>query len=379
MDLICYCHLRWNFVYQRPQHIISRFAKNYRTFYIEEPLFSEIAQSFYTLEKNGDVTVIVPNLNSGLKENQIVNELKQLLNGLVKENKISNHIAYYYTPMGLNFSRHLKPEVVVYDCMDELSNFKFAPPELKALETELLRIADVVFTGGESLFNAKKNDHKNIHSFPSSIDKLHFASARSKGNDPADQKDIPHPRFGFYGVIDERFDLELINAVATQRPEWNFVIIGPVAKIEPASLPKLPNVFYPGGKTYNDLPEYLRGWDVAIIPFLLNESTRYISPTKTPEYLAAGKPVISSAITDVVNPYGNEGLVHIADSAEEFIAAGEKILKHIDDNNEWLKKVDLFLQHNSWDNTWSKMNALVENVRTTKKKTLNNLKQQVYV
>jgi UDP-galactopyranose mutase len=262
--------------------------------------------------------------------------------------------------------------------MDELSNFKFAPPELKSLEKELLSLADVVFTGGESLYQAKKNDHKNIHAFPSSIDKEHFAKARLAGNDPDDQKQIPHPRFGFYGVIDERFDINLLNAVATAKPKWNFVIIGPIVKIDPASLPNLQNIFYLGSKTYNELPEYLTGWDVAIIPFLLNESTRFISPTKTPEYLAGGKPVISASIADVVNPYGNDGLVHIADNVSDFIIAGEQILKDLN-KITWLAKVDKFLQNNSWDITWGKMNDLIEKKKAEKKITLNNLKQQVYV
>lgn len=377
MDLICYCHLRWNFVYQRPQHIISRFAKNYRVFYIEEPLFSDTIQTSYNLEKSENVSVITPQLRHGLSIEEINDELKTVVNKLLADQNISKHLAWYYTPMALKFSKHLNPEIVVYDCMDELSNFKFAPPELKSLEKELLDLADIVFTGGESLYQAKKNDHKNIHAFPSSIDKEHFATARLAGNDPDDQELIPHPRFGFYGVIDERFDLDLLNAVASAKPDWNFIIIGPVVKIDPASLPDLQNIFYLGSKTYNELPEYLRGWDVAIIPFLLNESTRFISPTKTPEYLAAGKPVISASIADVVNPYGKEGLVRIADNASDFIAAGEQLLKNSD--KTWLAKVDKFLQNNSWDITWGKMNDLIEDKKAEKKKTLNNLKHQVYV
>lgn len=377
MDLICYCHLRWNFVYQRPQHIISRFAKNYRVFYIEEPLFSDTIQTSYNLQKSENLTVITPQLREGLSKEEINDELKTLVNTFLADQNISKHLAWYYTPMALKFSKHLKPEVVVYDCMDELSNFKLAPPELKSLEKELLHLADVVFTGGESLYRAKKNDHKNIHAFPSSIDKEHFATARLAGNDPDDQKSIPHPRFGFYGVIDERFNLDLLNAVASAKPNWNFIIIGPVVKIDPASLPNLQNIYYLGGKTYNELPEYLRSWDVAVIPFLLNESTRFISPTKTPEYLAAGKPVISASIADVVNPYGKEGLVKIADNASDFIAAGEQLLKNSD--KTWLAKVDKFLQNNSWDITWSKMNDLIEDKIAEKKKNLNNLKHQVYV
>ncbi|MEO7802019.1 MAG: glycosyltransferase family 1 protein [Ginsengibacter sp.] len=378
MDLICYCHLRWNFVYQRPQHLISRFANNYRVFYIEEPTFSDINQSSYSLEKNGSVNVITPQLAHQLNESDIINELKTILDKILIDHSISNHLAWYYTPIPLKFSRQLKPDVVVYDCMDELSNFKFAPPELKSLERELLTLADVVFTGGETLYQAKKNEHKNIYAFPSSIDKEHFAKARLAANDPEDQKQIPHPRFGFYGVIDERFDLDLLNAVASAKPNWNFVIIGPVVKIDPATLPKHENIFYLGGKTYDQLPEYLRGWDVAMIPFLLNESTKFISPTKTPEYLAGGKPVISASIADVVSPYGNEGFVHIADNAANFIAAGENILAD-SNKTDWLIKVDNFLQNNSWDITWNKMNGLIEEEKAQKIKTLNNLKHQVYV
>jgi UDP-galactopyranose mutase len=294
-------------------------------------------------------------------EDKVRAGLQTLVSSLLLQMQIKRYFSWYYTPMALPFTRHLKPEFTVYDCMDELSAFKFAPPELKRLEKELFQKADIVFTGGHSIYESKKNAHHNIYPFPSSIDKSHFGKARRIRKDPEDQKHIPHPRFGFFGVIDERFDIELIDAVAKAKPEWQFVLLGPVVKIDPATLPKHANIHYLGGKKYDELPNYLAGWDIAMIPFAINESTRFISPTKTPEYLAAGKPVISSPIRDVVSPYGNNNLVHIAFNSDEFIAAAESELKK-KRKSAWIKKVDEFLDGNSWDRTWSQM---VRNIEAT--------------
>jgi len=267
----------------------------------------------------------------------------------------------------------------VYDCMDELSAFKFAPPDLIQNEKALFAKADIVFTGGHSIYEHKKNAHHNIYSFPSSIDKHHFGKARKMKTEPADQKDIPHPRFGFFGVIDERFDIEMIEAVAKAKPQWQFVLLGPVVMIDPASLPKMDNIHYLGGKKYEELPTYIAGWDVAMIPFAMNESTRFISPTKTPEYLAAGKPVISTPIRDVVSPYGNNGLVHIVFNADEFIAAAEGELAK-KKKTAWLKKVDEFLSGNSWDRTWSQMVRNIEQTLSQRTTTLKTgTEEKVYV
>jgi UDP-galactopyranose mutase len=262
--------------------------------------------------------------------------------------------------------------------MDELSAFKFAPPELKLREAEMFQKADLIFTGGYSLYEAKKNMHSNIYPFPSSIEKEHFSLARKIVAQPADQQNIPHPRIGFFGVIDERMNIDLVATVASQRPDWHFVMIGPVVKIDPSSLPRTHNIHYLGGKTYQELPAYLAGWDIAMIPFALNESTRFISPTKTPEYLSAGKRVISTSITDVVNPYGTNKLVTIADTPEEFITGIESVLTQ-KDKTKWLEDVDNFLADNSWDNTWKKM--LHHIIATYNEKHITNLKtkEQAYV
>jgi glycosyltransferase involved in cell wall biosynthesis len=305
-----------------------------------------------------------------------------LLTKLFADMSISDYIFWYYTPMSLTYSDHFKPKLIVYDCMDELSAFKFAPAGLKENERRLLKMADLVFTGGQSLFEAKKDLHSDIYPFPSSIEKEHFEKARTIDVDPMDQEAIPHPRFGFYGVVDERFDIELIDEVSQLQPNWHFVIIGPVVKIDPASLPKRNNIHYLGGKSYQELPNYLSGWDIAIIPFALNESTKFISPTKTPEYLSAGKPVISSSIRDVVSPYADEHLVHIADSAEEFVDAAKQELS-VSDRLPWLSRVDEFLKENSWDNTWAQMMQLIKgklDLKTQDNKNYNlNLKENIYV
>jgi len=242
--------------------------------------------------------------------------------------------------------------------MDELSAFKGAHSQLADFERELFNRVDLVFTGGQSLYEVKRKAHWAVHAFPSSIDVSHFGKARTITSDPQDQAGIPHPRLGFFGVIDERFDIELLDAVASQRPDWHFVMIGPVVKIDPETLPKHPNIHYLGPKKYEELPAYLAGWDIALLLFARNESTRFISPTKTPEYLAAGKPVISTSIRDVIRPYGELDLVRIADSPCEFIRAAEDFMAN-EKRTEWLSRVDDFLADISWDKTWAQMSDLI--------------------
>jgi UDP-galactopyranose mutase len=281
------------------------------------------------------------------------------LKKLLDEHNITNYITWYYTPQMLPWSKDLRPRAIVYDCMDELSAFKFAPPELLRNEKELLGVADLVFTGGQSLYEAKKDRHPRVFAFPSSIDRAHFEQARIVTDEPEDQMNIPHPRLGFCGVIDERLDTELLAKAAELRPEWQFVMIGPVVKISDEDLPRRENIHYLGGKAYEDLPKYFAGWDVAIMPFALNESTQFISPTKTPEYLAAGKPVVSTPIRDVVRPYGKAGFVEIASTAEEFVAAANRILL-VGNSDYWLSRVDTFLSSMSWDKTFNEMKSLIE-------------------
>ena len=326
-DVVCFSHLRWDFVYQRPQHLLTRCAQDRRVFFVEEPIYGNCSMRLDVRETDEGVHVVVPQLPEGLRSEVAINAvMKEMTRQLFVEHDIDEYVFWYYTPMALKFTDHFNPIASIYDCMDELSAFKGAHSELPGLEKQLFRCVDLVFTGGQSLYEAKCNQHTAVYAFPSSIDAAHFRKARTIVKDPEDQASIPHPRLGFFGVIDERFDTELLEQVAAKRPDWSFVMIGPVVKIDPEKLPKHPNIYYLGPKKYNELPDYVAGWDIALLLFARNESTRFISPTKTPEYLAAGKPVISTSITDVVRPYGELKLVEITDTADEFIKAAERIL-----------------------------------------------------
>jgi UDP-galactopyranose mutase len=363
--LICFSHLRWDFVFQRPQHLMCRFAKDRPVIFFEEPIHGDEIGLDVRQDAATNVTIAVPRLPH-MSHEQRNAELERLLMGFLAERGVERPIAWYYTPMMLEFSRPVaeRAAAVVYDCMDELSNFKFAPESLKVLERDLVALADVVFTGGYSLYEAKRGWHANIHPFPSSVDRVHFAQARamSSAQDPADQAPLPRPRFGFYGVIDERMDIELLAKLADAHPEWTLVMVGPVVKIDPADLPRRDNIHYLGGKTYNELPFYLGGWDVALMPFAINESTRFISPTKTPEYLCGGRPVVSTAIIDVKRHYGELDAVRVADSHADFITECETALalSRAPQGAAWRTAMDAALADLSWDTTFARMASLVQ-------------------
>jgi UDP-galactopyranose mutase len=333
---------------------MTRCAADRRVFFIEEPVYGEGSPRL-DLQRNGTLTIVVPHLPQGAQADEC---MRDVVDELIRAEGIRRYVLWYYTPMALGFTGHLAPDAIVYDCMDELSAFAHAPAELKAREAELLRRADVMFTGGQTLYEAKRHAHRNVHPFPSSVDVAHFARARTIESDPPDQSAILRPRLGFFGVIDERMDVDLIAGVAEVRPDWQLVLLGPVVKIDPATLPKRANIHYLGSKTYQELPGYIAGWDVALLPFARNEATRFISPTKTPEYLAAGRPVVSTSIRDVVRPYAHQGLVRIADTVDEFVTACEAALD--EEAADRLRKADVFLRQTSWDGTWARMRRLVD-------------------
>ena len=358
--LICFSHLRWDFVFQRPQHLMSRFARERPVFVWEEPIPCDHHRPF--LEHHPfpeqDVIALRPRVPHWWDEDAKQRALAALLDMFIAGRDGGAPILWFYTPAMFGFARHVEAAVTVYDCMDELSAFRLASPALKVLEAELMGRADLVFTGGWSLYEAKRDRHDNIHPFPSSVDAAHFAKARDTGApEPDDQAAIPYPRLGFCGVIDERMDLELLATLAAARPNWHLVMIGPVVKIDPAGLPRATNIHYLGGKHYDALPAYLAGWRVALLPFAINEATRFISPTKTPEYLAAGRPVVSTPIVDVVRHYGTMPGVAIADSPEGFVAACADALAL--EPAAWQARADARLAAQSWDDTFGRMRALL--------------------
>jgi len=358
--ILCFSHLRWDFVFQRPQHLLGRFAKDATVYFFEEPIFDSKNDNYLSISRRGNLlNVVVPHLTENGGAEAVNAALAALLDKFLDNAVLDDWMFWYYTPMSYSFSSKFKPKLVIYDCMDELSAFKFAPKELIGLEKKLISRADLVFTGGHSLYEAKKLHHQNIFPFPSSIEKKHFAKAKTQKIQPQDQAYIRGPKLGFFGVIDERFDIDLIRDISKARPDWQIILIGPVVKISENILPRASNIHYLGQKSYDELPAYLSGWDVALIPFLLNESTRYMSPTKTPEYLAAGVPVVSTPIHDVIKPYGIKNLVHISGDSNGFINSIELELSK-KDKRAWLQQVELHLKDLSWDNTYQEMKEKIK-------------------
>jgi UDP-galactopyranose mutase len=340
---------------------MSRWARDHRVFFFEEPIFDAESPWLDASDVLRNLKVVVPHVRPGTSRGEVLRCQREMLDGMCGQFGVQDPLLWFYTPMALGFAEHTRAGVVVYDCMDELSAFKGAPPELRLQERRLFARADLVFTGGHSLYEAKRVYHPRVHAFPSSVDARHFSASRRAGHrDPEGQSGIPRPRLGFFGVIDERMDRDLLASLADARPDWQLVIVGPVVKIDPATLPRRRNIHYLGPKRYEDLPSYIAGWDVAIMPFALNEATRFISPTKTLEYLAAGTPVVSTPIRDVVRPYGERGLVRVG-AGKDFIALVDQALRERGTPAEAARRraaLD-WVASTSWDRTWEGMRALV--------------------
>lgn len=330
-DILCFSHLRWTWVWQRPQHLLTHLARQGggRIFFIEEPLPRDEDHadaprpSWHYEEVAPGITRCVPRCDAAWpffldEEGADTRTMRQLLEALIRHHAVAEPIAWVYTPLALPLLRDLRPRAIVYDCMDELALFKGAPPELRSREEALLRCGDVVFAGGRGMYEARIGRHPHVHLFPSSVDQAHFARALDPTTPVPSDARPGTPTLGFYGVLDERLDRELVAAVAVLRPDWSFVLVGPVAKIAPGDLPRRANLHYPGQRDYAELPGYLKGWDVCLMPFALNDATRYISPTKTLEYLAADKPIVSTSVPDVVAGY--RGVVRFADDPAAFVA-----------------------------------------------------------
>ena len=356
--LIVFCHLRWDFVFQRPQHLMTRLAEHYSIVLVEEPVHTEGQAHLQKTAVAPNITVCRPHtpIHAGGFHDDQIPTLQGLLADLVPEGE--RPVVWFYTPMALPLLQGLNPSMVVYDCMDELASFKNPPKQLLQRESALLGIADLVFTGGPSLYEAKKNRHANAHCFSSSVDARHFRQALDSAISHPDQAHIAGPRLGFYGVIDERFDTELVSRMAEAHPEWQIVLVGPVVKIDPASLPRGQNVHYMGQRNYDELPKFLAGWDVCLLPFAMNDSTKFISPTKVLEYMAAEKPSVSTPITDVKVPYGD--VVAIASTADKYIAACERMLAlDAAEKTEMVERMRDIVANTSWDKTASRMHELI--------------------
>ena len=358
--LVVFCHLRWNSVFQRPHHVMTRLARRRPVLFVEEPVHHEGPAELEVTEVHPNLRVMQPRLDAqgpgfGAAQHRV------LLTGLrswLDDEGWCEFDAWTYTPMAVRLARALGPVSLIYDCMDELSAFRHAPKELVEREAELLQHADHVFTGGPSLYRMKQALHPSVHCFPSSVDAGHFAMARHVSDAP-DQAALPRPRLGFFGVVDERMDLEILDALASRRPEWQIVMVGPIVKIDPATLPQYPNLHYVGQRGYDDLPGYLAGWDVCLMPFALNEATRFISPTKVLEYMAADRPIVSTPIADVAEPYGD--IVYLGHGATRFVAACDRAFAASDAGRKRRQALARqVLASTSWDHTVRRMEQILD-------------------
>ena len=356
VTILVMSHLRWGFVFQRPQHVLTRLARHCDILFVEEPVFDPGDPRLDIAAVSPGVEVVTPRLPdpaTGFADSHFA-PLGRMLDRLLAERRIREPLVWFYTPMALPVLKYLEPRGIVYDCMDDLASFRFAPPELLAREGRLLDIADVVLTGGPSLQAARRKRRPDARCLPSAVDVDHYARSRlDKRSSEATlartlHRNIPGPRLGYMGVIDERIDLQLLQDLADNRPDWSLVMVGPIVKIDPASVPRRRNIHWLGMQSYSLLPHLLPHWDVALMPFALNEATRFISPTKTLEYLAGGLDVVSTAVPDVISLYGE--VVKIAPGAVDFEKAIESLWKQSRSTRENVdRERQLVLEYSTWD------------------------------
>jgi UDP-galactopyranose mutase len=361
--IVVHSHLRWNGVWQRPQQIMSRLARNRPVAFVEEPWFHPqgFQPELKAWEQDG-VTVLqphVPEQPQDLPEVSPENQqrVRDLVGPYLRQNGFARAIRWHYAPMALYLSDVIEDRLVVYDCMDELSAFKGAPAGLIPCERELMRQADVMFTGGLSMWLNKKQHHPNCHRFDSGVDVEHFQQAAQEDTPvPEDARDLPSPVIGYYGVIDERMDYPAIQALAEAFPGGTILMVGPITKVDPEEIPRRPNIVYTDQRTYAQLPGYLKSFDVALVPFADNQATKFLSPTKTLEYFAGLKPVVSSPIRDVVENYAD--IVRIARSPEEYVAAVRAALAE-DDPDRARRSLEK-AREKTWDVIVRDMEQLME-------------------
>ncbi|WP_433830447.1 glycosyltransferase [Flavobacterium anhuiense] len=347
-DMIVFSNIEWQCVYQRPQHILNRMAESMKILYIEEPSYNS------KNKKSGHLTIIKEKLHV-LKPNVAnIETIGEILPLYIKNKHIP--IGWFYDPAFCPLLESFQFDTIVYDCMNELSSLKDTDKQVIDQEKYLMANADIVFTNGESLYELKKQAHDNVHYFPSSVNETHFSKALQSISIPADIGDIPSPIAGFYGTIDERIDFNLLKQTADKLPSVSFVMIGPV-RIEENELPQASNIHYLGTKCYDELPNYLKAFDIAMLPFAVNETTKYSNPAKTLEYMAARKPIISTKIPDVVRNCNN--CINIIETADAFakeiqLLSENKNLKTLESD---YRKI---LDNTSWDITVNQMKSIIK-------------------
>jgi glycosyltransferase involved in cell wall biosynthesis len=357
--LLSHSHLRWDHLCQRSQQLMTRFAVNRRVIVFGAPVPDERGPGLSLRTGRGGVVLATPHLVPELLQDPAARNaaLKRIVDRFILEHDLQDHVAWYDNPLGLAHTAHLAPRLTVYDCVEDPSHSKGDPVRRAALEAALLRRADLVITCGQTGYEAKALHHPRVHRLPSGVDVRHFRRARSPLPVPADQRIIPRPRIGYVGVIDDRVDFALIEQVAAANPGFQLILLGPLVNIDPAALPRLQNIHYLGAKAYKELPAYLAGWDVAMLP-LRRQGTGAAVANKTAELLSAGRPIVATSVRDVARPYGKDGLVRLADEPSDFEAAIHAALA--EDLRELRARADRTLARMTWAALARQLSALME-------------------
>ena len=369
VSFVVHSHLRWNFVWQRPQQILSRLARDHRILFIEEPLDTLTAASLELSEPYPNVVRAVPLLPRAaqLSVEQQYDLILPILRRALREEpllagRFERFVQWFYSPMPAPCTlTRLDAAAVVYDCMDELASFRYAPADIAQREQLLLTQADVVFTGGYQLYQAKSQHHANVHFYGCGVDVQHFGQARSDALAVPDEiAHLPKPVLGYFGVVDERLDYDLLALLAASFPHASIVMVGPLAKVDTEQLAHAANIHWLGQRAYAELPALVKGFDVCLMPFAMNAATRYINPTKTLEYMAAGKPIVSTAVPDVVRNF--TPIVAVAHSAHEFVAEVADALRQTD--GAQIQQGIARAEGAGWDTIVASMRAHISQVLT---------------
>jgi glycosyltransferase involved in cell wall biosynthesis len=365
-SIVVHSHLKWDWVWQRPQQFLSRLSRKHRVLFVEAP---DVYDAAHVTRVDLREVTDFPNINvlqlkiPAKRENDIRwidkerrRVVQSLLSGPLGQS-FPSIVQWFYDPMAVTaLAGQLDEQLIVYDCMDELSLFRGAPPELVRRERELLAVADVVFAGGPKIWRAKRELNRNCFCYGCGVDARHFGEACDPElRVPHDMAGLSRPVFGYIGVVDERIDYELLTRLADST-EGSVVMVGPWTKVDPASFPHRDNLQWLGGRDYSDLPRYAKGFDVCVMPFAINEATRFINPTKALEYMATGRPIVSTPVEDVVSQFSD--VITIAKDATAFANACARAA--VQPDSRQIERGLALAQQNSWESIVARLEQHIE-------------------
>lgn len=367
--IVCLSSTRWSFLWQRPQQIMSRLCARHDILYVDPP-FPVAEEQVRGISNDESGTLIVKNLQTindalqifrpleisrfsypDLDSNELLKMNQELLQCQIQKALFQlgwqHPLLWLYDPRNVNLVDQLNPCGVIYDCVDSFRSFSWSHPHVSIWEEALVDRADVVLATSRALYQERLRKNRYTFLVPNAADYKHFSPWQGYEK-PADITAISRPRLGFIGAIYEWVDLELLQVIADKSPAWNLVLIGP--KQHGLQLPERSNIHWLGQRGYAELPAYVHSFDVALIPFLVNETTQHANPIKFWEYLAAGKPVVSTLLPEIPDV---PGVVWRSENHSMFCnhcAQALELVQHPLSRNKIITKARAIAYANSWEN-----------------------------